>query len=138
MNKKYEVPLTSISLLSLAALLHEAAAADSEAFVVSSASQTLPDLTPGGTTVSPLEGSGVKHTKTADKSTSEDTEREPEGKEYEYDEEGLGYGLELDFNKRDTRERHSHRDYRCRPREGNRKELKSGHLKVPFIDRNGK
>ena len=138
MNKKYEVPLISISLLSLAALLYQAAAADSEPFVISSASQKLPNLTPEGTTFSPLEGSGVKHTKTADTWTSEDTEREPEGKEYEYDEEGLGYGLELDFYKRDTREHHSHRGHRYRPHEGNRKGLKSGHFKVPFIDRNGK
>ena len=109
--------------------------------MISSDTQT--DLTPGGTTVSPLEANEVRRTKTADKLATEDNEKvfnfdtskEPEGKEYEYDEEGLGYGLELDLKDRETRR---HRGYRYRQKEGDRHGPKSAQIRVPFIDRNGK
>ena len=84
-----------------------------------SSSQT--DLTPGGTTVSPLEANEVKRTEISDKLATKDNKKVffhdsskgPEGKEYGYDEEGLGYGLELDLNNRETR---GHHGYRYRPR----------------------
>ena len=122
-----------------AALFHQAAA-DSEPFVISSSSQT--DLTPGGTTVSPLEGRGVKRTKTADNSATKDNERvfhfdkskDPVGKKYGFDKEGLGYGVELDFDDTEARGPHG---YGYRPKEVDRKGPKSAQIKVPFIDRNG-